>query len=550
MFQARNLTKRYGRLTALSDVSFSVRPGEVLGLIGPNGSGKTTLFECLGGVLPLDAGSLVHDGQPMTDRARASTLFYLPDSIVPWPAQSVRWAIEFTLGFFDGRAQLRDEVMQRLDIAPLLDSTIGSLSKGQRKRALLAIGLLMPQPLLLADEPFDGLDLRQSRDVAQTLRSYAVGGAGRCSCRSTRSRMRRACAIGSSCLSGGTIRGEGTFEQLASQAAARGAVDQAISKRCSLPSRKSEEPPQSQRITLATLRRLRWLLEKEYRELVASRAWWVLLLAMGPLVGVDFMSAVRTYGEASGLNGTTAGVGEAFSPLIGIWAPTFSACEVAAVFLLPFVAIRLVSGDRQSGALKIEMQHPMPAIARIGAKGHRAARRLAGRVACAAGRPSLLWKSYGGSIYAPELATVVFGHVLNAGLTIALATAAAALTEHPSTAAILTLSATVGTWILNFVAAVQGGIWERRRRLHAAGDGRAVSARPRPPRRRADRAGAGRGRPGARGLWLRLGVAVRRRVQESIVLAALRGRGRVRGQRRLAELGSVRKPHELVLRGG
>src|SRR3989440_8852930 len=97
-----------------------------------------------------------------------------------------------------------------------------------------------------------------------------------------------------------------------------------------------------------------WLLRKEYRELVASRAWWVLLLAMGPLVGVTFISAVRTYAEASGLNGTSVGVGEAFSPLIGIWAPTFSAWEVAAAFLLPFVAIRLVSGDRQSGALKIE----------------------------------------------------------------------------------------------------------------------------------------------------------------------------------------------------
>ena len=54
-----------------------------------------------------------------------------------------------------------------------------------------------------------------------------------------------------------------------------------------------------------------WLLRKEWRELVASRAWWVLLLAMGPLVGVAFISAVRTYAEASGLNGTTAGVGEA-----------------------------------------------------------------------------------------------------------------------------------------------------------------------------------------------------------------------------------------------
>ena len=223
MFQARNLTKRYGPLTALSDVSFSVRPGEVLGLIGPNGSGKTTLFECLGGVLPLDAGSLVRDGQPMSDRARASTLFYLPDSIVPWPAQSVRWAIDFTLGFFKGRALLRNEVVQRLDIGPLLDSTIGSLSKGQRKRALLAIGLLMPQPLLLADEPFDGLDLRQSRDVAQTLRSYAS--AGRTMFLSIH-QIKDAARV---CdrfvlLSGGTIRGEGTFDQLSSQAAARGAA--------------------------------------------------------------------------------------------------------------------------------------------------------------------------------------------------------------------------------------------------------------------------------------------------------------------------------------
>jgi len=64
LLQAANLTKRYGRLTALSDVSFSVREGEVLGLIGPNGSGKTTLFECLGGVLPLDAGTVLQNGRP------------------------------------------------------------------------------------------------------------------------------------------------------------------------------------------------------------------------------------------------------------------------------------------------------------------------------------------------------------------------------------------------------------------------------------------------------------------------------------------------------
>ena len=73
----------------------------------------------------------------------------------------------------------------------------------------------------------------------------------------------------------------------------------------------------------------------------------------------------------------------------------------------------------------------------------------------------VLWNSYGGSIYAPELATVMLGHLLNAGLTIALASAMASVADHPSTAAILTLSVTVGTWIINFVAAVNGGLWER-----------------------------------------------------------------------------------------
>jgi len=220
LFQARSLTKHYGRLTALSDVSFSVRQGEVLGLIGPNGSGKTTLFECLGGVLPLDEGSLLRDGRPMSDRERASTLFYLPDAFVPWPSQTVRWAIDFTLGFFGGRTGLKADLIQRLDIGALLDATIGSLSKGQRKRALLAIGLLMPQPLLLADEPFDGLDLRQSRDVAQTLRSYASAG---------RTMFLSIHQIGDAArvcdrfvlLSGGRVCGEGTLPELSALAAAR-----------------------------------------------------------------------------------------------------------------------------------------------------------------------------------------------------------------------------------------------------------------------------------------------------------------------------------------
>ena len=78
---------------------------------------------------------------------------------------------------------------------------------------------------------------------------------------------------------------------------------------------------------------------------MASKSWWIFLAAIGPLVGFSFIQSVRTYGEASGVGGASAGVGEAFSPLVGIWAPTFSACELAAAFLLPFVAIRLVAGE-------------------------------------------------------------------------------------------------------------------------------------------------------------------------------------------------------------
>jgi hypothetical protein len=264
----------------------------------------------------------------------------------------------------------------------------------------------------------------------------------------------------------------------------------------------------------------RWLLGKEWRELVGSRAWWVLLFAMGPLVGVSFISAVRTYGEASGLNGTSAGVGEAFSPLIGIWAPTFSACELAAAFLLPFVGISLVSGDKQSGALKIELQHPMPAVARIGAK---ALVLFAGWfVAFSAPLAAiLLWRSYGGSVYPPEIATVAAGHVLNAGLTIALAAATASLTEHPSTAAILTLSVTIGTWIINFIAAVNGGVWER-----AAGyTPTAMVAEFQHGLVRLDVTLVALALIAAglvfAAIWMRLGVHIRRRVYESIAVGAV-----------------------------
>ena len=224
LLQINGLTKRYGHLTALSEVSFSIRPGEVLGLIGPNGSGKTTLFECLGGVLPADGGRVLCDGRVLASSARTATMFYLPDGIAPWPAQTVRWALDFALGYFQNVAQdvsPASDLIREFDLEPLLDSPIGTLSKGQRKRALLAIGLLTPQPILLADEPFDGLDLRQSRDVARILRTHAAAG------RTLVLSIHQITDAARVCdrfvlLSGGRVRGEGTLDELSAVSAAHG----------------------------------------------------------------------------------------------------------------------------------------------------------------------------------------------------------------------------------------------------------------------------------------------------------------------------------------
>jgi len=216
----RDLTKRYARLTALAGVSFSIRRGEVLGLIGPNGSGKTTLFECLGGVLPLDEGSLETATGRLSADERLAQIFYLPDAIAPWPSQPVRWLLEYVTGLFGGPAERIPDLTREFGLEPLLDTPLGSLSKGQRKRALLAMGLLTPQPVLLADEPFDGLDLRQTREVATSLRAAAAGGRAVVLSIHQISDAARVCDR-FVLLSNGRVCGEGTFDELTTMAGAR-----------------------------------------------------------------------------------------------------------------------------------------------------------------------------------------------------------------------------------------------------------------------------------------------------------------------------------------
>ena len=170
------LTKTFGSRCVLSDVSFTVFTGEVLGLIGPNGAGKTTVLECLAGLLPLTSGSLKGGDKSVPLTKRKDLLFYMPDGIVPWPEQSVRQVLQFFEKLYGSGADKLNALVDALRLQELRRARVGTLSKGERKRLMLAVGLLTSQPLLLLDEPFDGLDLRQTREVMTLLRKESATG--------------------------------------------------------------------------------------------------------------------------------------------------------------------------------------------------------------------------------------------------------------------------------------------------------------------------------------------------------------------------------------
>ena len=208
------------------------------------------------------------------------------------------------------------------------------------------------------------------------------------------------------------------------------------------------------------LRKLLLLLGKERRELAASRAYWLLLLIIGLLVGHAFITAVDLYGEASGRSGGPAALAQGLSPLDGILVPTFGAYDLAVTLLFPFVAIRLVSAEKESGALKLMLQAPASVGLQLVAKGVMLVAAwivtwLPGFIAL------LLWKSYGGSLYAPEVLNLLLGHLLRVILSAGVAVAAAAITRTAATAAIVTLGFTVGTWALDFIAAGRGGLLQK-----------------------------------------------------------------------------------------
>src|SRR5262245_3805505 len=151
LIEVAGLTKRYGDLTVLSDVSFALERGEILGLIGPNGSGKTTLLECLAGLLAADAGAVASEGVPLPADRRKTALFYVPDGIAPYAEHRVTSVLSFLAAAHRLPAMNVEEMIEGLGLGPVLDRRVGALSKGYRRRLLVALGLLTPQPVLAMD---------------------------------------------------------------------------------------------------------------------------------------------------------------------------------------------------------------------------------------------------------------------------------------------------------------------------------------------------------------------------------------------------------------
>jgi ABC-2 type transport system ATP-binding protein len=169
-------TIRFGGLVAVNELDMNVRRGEIYGLIGPNGAGKTTLLEAVAGVVPADDGSVLWRGEPLPLPRRREAMFYLPDGLRPWDDQYVGRVIAFFVGVYGKSDHEIRTVVRDLGLAPVLRKRVRALSKGYARRLMLALALITPHSLLLLDEPFDGFDLRQTREIMDLVRPIAEGG--------------------------------------------------------------------------------------------------------------------------------------------------------------------------------------------------------------------------------------------------------------------------------------------------------------------------------------------------------------------------------------
>jgi ABC-2 type transport system ATP-binding protein len=179
VIEVQHLTKRYGRVTAVDDVSFRVERGEILGFLGPNGAGKTTTMRILTGYMPATDGKAIVAGfdvfdQPIEAKRRTG---YLPETPPLYPDMSVLEYLEFVAKIkgvpSNERSSRIKQVMQRTRIDDMAGRQCAKLSKGYRQRVGLAQAILHNPDVLILDEPTAGLDPKQIIETRELIKELA-----------------------------------------------------------------------------------------------------------------------------------------------------------------------------------------------------------------------------------------------------------------------------------------------------------------------------------------------------------------------------------------
>jgi ABC-2 type transport system permease protein len=199
------------------------------------------------------------------------------------------------------------------------------------------------------------------------------------------------------------------------------------------------------------------LLAKELWEVASGRALWTMLLILCPLVGYSFFQAAALYGEASSAARESPLLASGLSPFDGVLVPTFGALYVAVTLLFPFVAIRALGREKETGALRLLVQLPYRVPTLIAAKMTAVFGAWLAAVIPAASALAL-WLMLGGHLYLPETLDLLLGHLLYGLLVGSIALFSASISESSATAAIVTLAFTIGSWVLDFALAGQPGV--------------------------------------------------------------------------------------------
>ncbi|PYQ85944.1 MAG: MFS transporter [Acidobacteria bacterium] len=179
MIEVQHLTKRYGRVTAVDDVSFRVERGEILGFLGPNGAGKTTTMRILTGYIPATEGKAIVAGfdvfdQPIEAKRRTG---YLPETPPLYPDMSVAEYLNFVASIkgvpANEKRQRIQQVMVKTRIDDVANRLCSKLSKGYRQRVGLAQAIIHNPDVLILDEPTAGLDPKQIIETRQLIKQLA-----------------------------------------------------------------------------------------------------------------------------------------------------------------------------------------------------------------------------------------------------------------------------------------------------------------------------------------------------------------------------------------